>query len=72
MIFFFPLAFSVISVMAFAIFTHERIHWKIILLLLVGLSVGFQFVPAMPIHWMVPLFIQTFVCLCMTVYWKVR
>ena len=67
----FVLILAAVSVGAFAFFTEERIHWKVLLVAILALSVCFQFVPGMQTHFIVPTLMQVFLCLCMAIYWKV-
>ena len=68
MVFWLPLALSVISVGHYVVFTEE--NWKLKLLAFgaVGLSLALQL---LQVHFVIPLIIQVLVCVWMIIYWKI-
>ena len=69
MLFYLPLAISVIATGFFLFFTDEDWKWKVLALVLVGLSLGLQLIPDL-VHWLVPMLIQAGVSIWMVIYWK--
>jgi len=71
-IFLFPMALAAVGVLFTFAFTKESSLYKAILLGLLILSLCFQFVPQMRLHFLIPLFIQVGLSLWFIFYWKTR
>lgn len=72
MIFLLPLGLAVVGTGYFVFATDEDRKWKILAASLVILSVAFQFVPPLQIHWIIPVVLQTLVACWMVIYWKMN
>ncbi len=71
MIFLFPLAFSIVAT-AYFVFVGESVPGKIITVIIVALSVLFQFVPQLHVHFLIPFFMQLLVCIAFAIHLALR
>ncbi len=68
--FFLPLVLGSIGSLYFMFLTEEDWKWKILAVGTMGVSMLLQFVPALQVHFVIPLVLQTLVSVWMVVYWK--
>jgi hypothetical protein len=65
-----PLVLSVVSSVYFVFFTEEDWKWKTLAGGTIILSLALQFVPALRVHFAIPLILQLLVAIWMVIYWK--
>lgn len=68
-VFWLPLALSVIGTGYFVLYTEVDRKWKLLAFSLVGLSLVLQLLPA-KVPFIVPLLLQSAVAIWMAIYWK--
>ncbi|HLF93334.1 MAG TPA: hypothetical protein VJB14_07725 [Planctomycetota bacterium] len=68
-IFWLPLALSVVGTGYFIHFTEMDRKWKVLSFLVTGTSLGLQLVPQ-HVHFTIPLILQTLMGVWVIVYWK--
>jgi ABC-type siderophore export system fused ATPase/permease subunit len=64
------MALGVVGSVYYVFFTEEDWKWKALAAGTMVLSLLLQFVPALRVHFSIPLILQTLVAVWMVVYWK--
>ena len=65
---FLTLALAVVGTVYFVAFTEEDRKWKALMVAMTAASLVLQF--AVPVHFVIPLILQTLVAIWTVVYWK--
>jgi hypothetical protein len=65
-----PMVLALVGTVFFIFFTEEDWKWKALAGGTVILSLLFQFVPALHVHFSIPPILQVLVAVWMVVYWK--
>ena len=65
-----PMVLGLVGSAYFVFFTEEDWKWKVLAAGTMIVSLLLQFVPALQVHFIIPVILQTLVAIWMVVYWK--
>ena len=65
-----PMGLGLVGSVYYALFTDEDWKWKALAVGTMAVSFCLQFVPALQVHFTIPLILQTLVAIWMVTYWK--
>ncbi len=65
-----PMVVGLVGSAYFVFFTEEDWKWKVLAAGIMAASLLLQFVPALQVHFIIPVILQTAVAIWMIIYWK--